>query len=139
MAGVERGIVLAGSSAGDFMLARYSANGALDTTFGTNGVVKTDISGADDFAENLAIDAAGRIIVVGRATSPTILDVALARYNPDGTLDTSFATNGVLTADFHGRGEFGQDVALDSQGRIVAAGYTANGADTEFALMRANP
>ena len=36
-------------------------------------------------------------------------------------------------------GEFGQDVALDADGRIVAAGYTANGSGTEFALMRANP
>jgi hypothetical protein len=64
--------------------------------------------------------------------------MALARYHADGTLDTSFATNGILTADFHGRGEFGQDVAIDSAGRIVAAGYTANGSGTEFALMRAN-
>ena len=39
---------------------------------------------------------------------------------------------------FHGRGEFGQDLAFDAAGRIVAAGYTANGSDTEFALMRAD-
>ena len=65
--------------------------------------------------------------------------MALVRYRPDGTLDPSFDGDGILTADFHGRGEFGQDVALDADGRIVAAGYTANGADTEFALMRANP
>jgi hypothetical protein len=64
--------------------------------------------------------------------------MALVRYNPDGTPDTSFVSDGILTADFHGRGEFGQDVAIDSAGRIVAAGYTANGSDTEFALMRAN-
>ncbi len=57
----------------------------------------------------------------------------------DGTLDTGFNGDGILTADFHGRGEFGQDLALDPDGRIVAAGYTANGGDTEFALMRANP
>ena len=64
--------------------------------------------------------------------------MALVRYQPDGTLDTSFDGDGILTADFHGRGEFGQDVALDAQGRIVAAGYTANnGGETEFALMRA--
>ena len=132
-------IVIVGANAGDFMLVRYGANGALDSAFGTGGVVTTDISGGDDFAEDLTIDAAGRIIVVGRATSSTILDMALARYHADGTLDTSFATNGILTADFHGRGEFGQDVAIDSAGRIVAAGYTANGGDTEFALMRANP
>ena len=78
-------------------------------------------------------------MLVGRASSATILDMALVRYQPDGTLDTSFDGDGILTAEFHGRGEFGQDVALDAQGRIVAAGYTANGGATEFALMCANP
>jgi uncharacterized delta-60 repeat protein len=136
-------IVIAGYTIGaklsnDFLLARYDTNGTLDTTFGGGGVVKTDVSGADDFAENLVIDGQGRIILVGRATSSTILDMALARYKADGTLDAGFANHGTLTADFHGRGEFGQDVALDPQGRIVAAGYTANGSGTEFALMRAN-
>jgi uncharacterized delta-60 repeat protein len=140
-------ILLAGYTIGaklnnDFLLARYSTNGSLDTTFGTNGTTKTDISGADDFAEDLTTDAAGRIIVVGESTSPTsppFTDMALARYHPDGTPDTSFATNGILTADFQGRGDSGQDVALDAQGRIVAAGYTASGSGTEFALMRADP
>jgi uncharacterized delta-60 repeat protein len=137
-------IVIAGYTLGaginrDFLLARYRADGGLDTTFGDRGTVKTDVSGGDDFAENLTVDSQGRIVLVGRATSPTILDMALVRYHPDGTLDTSFDGDGILTVDFHGRGEFGQDVALDSGGRIVAAGYTANGPDTEFALMRANP
>ena len=58
---------------------------------------------------------------------------------PAGTPDASFDGDGILTADFHGRGEYGQDVALDAEGRIVAAGYTANGPDTEFALLRALP
>ena len=132
-------IFIAGDSGGDFLLLSYRSDGTLNPGFGNAGTVTTDISGSGDFAENLVVDAHGRIIVVGRVTSPTILDMALARYNPDGTLDTSFADHGTLTADFHGKGEFGQDVALDSTGRIVAAGYTANGSDTEFALMRANP
>jgi uncharacterized delta-60 repeat protein len=85
------------------------------------------------------MQADGRIVVVGRATSSTILDMALVRYRADGTLDTGFDGDGILTADFHGKGEFGQDVALQADGKIVAAGYTANGVDTEFALMRANP
>ena len=131
-------IVTAGYTLGakidrDFLLARYRDDGTLDTT------VKTDLGAGDDFAENLVVDGQGRIVLVGRATSSTILDMALVRYRPDLTLDTSFDGDGILTADFHGRGEFGQDVALDDVGRIVAAGYTANGADTEFALMRANP
>ena len=65
--------------------------------------------------------------------------MALVRYSADGTLDTGFDGDGIITADFHGRAEFGQDLALDAAGRIVAAGYTANGADTEFALLRTNP
>ena len=81
----------------------------------------------------------GRIVVVGRATSATILDMAVVRYRDDGTLDTGFGADGMITADFHGKGEFGQDVALQPDGKIVAAGYTANGIDTEFALMRINP
>jgi uncharacterized delta-60 repeat protein len=137
-------IVIAGYTLGpnitrDFMLARYDAKGTLDTTFGDHGKVTTDVGGGDDFAENLAVDSAGRIILVGRATSSTILDMALVRYRPDGTPDSSFDGDGILTADFHGRGEFGQDVALEPDGKMVAAGYTANGGDTEFALMRANP
>jgi uncharacterized delta-60 repeat protein len=126
----------------DFLLQRYDTDGALDTTFGTGGTVKTDVSTGDDFGENLVVDAAGRIILVGEATSPTsptLTDIALARYNADGTPDTSFATNGILTADLHGFGDFGKDVTIDSLGRIVAAGYTANGSGTEFALLRANP
>ncbi len=137
-------IVIAGFTLGaginrDFLLARYRADGGLDTAFGDHGAVETDVSGGDDFAENVAVDAAGRIVLVGRATSPTILDMALVRYRPDGGLDTGFDGDGVLTTDFHGSGEFGQDVTIDTDGRIVAAGYTANGADTEFALMRADP
>jgi uncharacterized delta-60 repeat protein len=118
---------------------RYHADGGLDQSFGSGGIVKTNIGGGDDLAENLAVQPDGRIVVVGRATSSTILDMALVRYLADGTLDTGFDGDGILTADFHGKGEFGQDVAIQPDGEIVAAGYTANGVDTEFALIRANP
>ena len=136
-------ILVAGHTLGaglnlDFALARYTADGDLDTSFGTGGIVKTDFGG-DDFAENLTVQPDGRIVVVGRDTSATILDMAVVRYRDDGTLDTGFGAGGKVTADFHGKGEFGQDVAIQPDGKIVAAGYTANGIDTEFALMRINP
>jgi hypothetical protein len=60
-------------------------------------------------------------------------------YESGGTRDTSFDGDGILTADFHGKGDFGQDLALDSAGRIVAAGYAGSVTGTEFALMRALP
>ena len=135
----SRGYTLGPHVNRDFLLARYTATGSLDTSFGDHGTVKSDLGGGDDFAENLLVDTHGRIVLVGRAGSATILDMALVRYSADGTLDTGFDGDGIITADFHGRAEFGQDLALDAAGRIVAAGYTANGADTEFALLRTNP
>ena len=137
-------IVIAGDTLGptrnrDFLLGRYRADGTPDSAFGHNGTVTTDLGVGDDFAENVAADSQGRIVLVGRATSATILDMALVRYQANGALDTSFGGDGIVTADFHGRGEFGEDLAFDAAGRIVAAGYTANGSDTEFALMRVNP
>ena len=136
-------ILVAGHTLGagldlDFALARYTAEGELDTAFGTGGIVKTDFGG-DDFAENLTVQPDGKIVVVGRDSSATILDMAVVRYRDDGKLDTGFGAGGKVTADFHGKGEFGQDVAIQPDGKIVAAGYTANGIDTEFALIRINP
>jgi uncharacterized delta-60 repeat protein len=130
-------ILIAGYTLGpaidrDFLLARYSAAGVLAQT------VKTDLGG-DDFAENLLVDGDGRIVVAGHSASATIIDMALARYQPDGTPDPTFADHGILEADFHGRGDLGMDLALDAAGRIVEAGYTANGSDLEFALLRARP
>jgi uncharacterized delta-60 repeat protein len=131
-------IVVAGYTLGpainrDYLLARYSADGTFDTA------VKTDVLGGDDFAENLVVDSVGRIVLVGRASSATISDLALVRYSADLVPDATFGDHGVVAADFHGSGEFGQDAALDAAGRIVAAGYTANGNGLEFALMRASP
>jgi len=123
----------------DFLLARYQADGTPDAAFADHGVVKTDLGTGDDFAENLIVDPQGRTILVGRTTTSTILDMALVRYDANGALDATFDGDGIITADFHGRGEFGQDLALDDAGRIVAAGYTANGSDTDFALLRTKP
>jgi uncharacterized delta-60 repeat protein len=117
----------------DFLLARYDDRGNLLATVATN------LGAGDDFATDLVVDPQGRTVVVGRATSATILDMALVRYTPSLAPDASFDGDGIVTADFHGRGEFGEDVALDAAGRIVAAGYTADGSALEFALLRANP
>jgi uncharacterized delta-60 repeat protein len=97
--------------------------------------VDTDLGGGFDSADDLVVDADGRIVVVGRASSPTVTDMALVRYKADGTLDGAFDGDGILTADFNGTGDFGHDVTIDSQGRIVAAGTTGD----QFALMRVNP
>ena len=127
---------LFGPRAGDdFALARFTAAGVLDQTFGDHGVVSTDVSGHNDFGERVAVDGQGRSVLVGTAGD----DMGLVRFRPDGTLDTSFDGDGLLTVDFNGKHDQGKDVALDAAGRIVAAGTTVAATDVEFALARANP
>jgi uncharacterized delta-60 repeat protein len=111
----------------------------LDQSFGSGGIVKTNIGGGDDLAENLAVQPDGRIVVVGRATSSTILDMALVCYLADGTLDTGFDGDGILRPTSTARASSARTSPSQPDGKIVAAGYTANSVDTEFALIRANP
>jgi uncharacterized delta-60 repeat protein len=108
----------------DFAIARYRARGALDTSFAGSGKVITDLGG-DETASSAGIDAYGRVIVAG-ATCATAgfscLDFALARYNRDGTVDTTFGAAGTTTTDFGGR-EGINDLAIQpADGRILAAG-----------------
>ncbi|HET6547791.1 MAG TPA: Calx-beta domain-containing protein, partial [Solirubrobacter sp.] len=132
-------ILVAGTRGGpnglDPFVAGYTPDGRPDAGFGQSGVAQVDLSGGLDFGEDLALDAHGNIVVVGSAASSTVSDMALVRLTPDGILDRSFAGRGFLTADFRGFGDTGHAVAIDAQGRIVAAGSGAG----EFALMRANP
>ena len=126
-------ILVAGTRLGahinlDAYVASYGPNGRLNLGFGSGGVASADLSGGDDFGDDLVLDASGDIIVVGTATSATVTDMALVRFKPDGTVAAS------LTTDFHGTGDFGHALTIDPQGRIVAAGSSGD----QFALMRAN-
>jgi uncharacterized delta-60 repeat protein len=122
----------------DFALARYNADGTLDSTFGSGGKVTTEFSGNDDSAQGLAIQGDGKIVAAGFAvvTAP-VGDFALARYNPDGTLDTAFGTGGKVTTDFRGGSDAAHGVAIQGDGKIVAAGVNAIG-NGDFALARYN-
>jgi uncharacterized delta-60 repeat protein len=126
-----------------FGLTRYNSDGSLDTTFGNGGLVTTDIRGQGriNWANAVAIDSLGRIVVAGSTTTfvpPATWGpryMALARYNSDGSLDATFGDGGIVTADAGGRGSSGiGGVAIDSLGRIVVAG-SSNGA---FTLARYN-
>lgn len=128
-------ILIAGTRLGphvnlDPYVASYGPNGKLNLGFGDFGVADTDLSGGDDSGDDLVLDPAGGIVVVGTASSSTVSDMALVRYKLDGTLDNS------LTTDFHGAGDFGHALAVDPLGGIVEAGTISNG-ENEFGLIRA--
>jgi uncharacterized delta-60 repeat protein len=73
----------------DVVLVRYNANGSVDGSFGSGGKRRTDLGGADE-ARDVAVQPDGKILVAGQSDG----DLVLVRYNPDGTLDTSFGTGG---------------------------------------------
>jgi uncharacterized delta-60 repeat protein len=120
----------------DFALARYNPNGSLDTSFSGDGKQLTDFGSDGDSAGAVALQGDGRIVAVGRSGGDNG-DFALARYNPNGTLDTSFSGDGKQTTDFVGDNDAANGVVLQTNGKMVAAGTCGAGCD--FALARYNP
>ena len=131
-------IVVGGAAGGDFALARYNADGSLDRTFSGDGKQTIDLGAGNDAASDVAIQADGKVVAVG----PSGGDFALARLRPDGSLDATFSGDGEQGTDFGGDDE-GAAVALQADGRIVAAGTSirpdSGGYNGDFALARYNP
>jgi uncharacterized delta-60 repeat protein len=116
-----------------FLLGRYDADGFLDTTFGKNGLVFTDIANMNvppgSFGSarmgGLALQDDGKIVAAGFANLPLSPDgssFALARYETNGALDTSFGNGGIVSVDFGDRFEVAHAVTVQQDGKIVAAG-----------------
>jgi uncharacterized delta-60 repeat protein len=120
---------------GDFAVVRYSPNGSLDPGFGGGGKVRTDFGGTED-ALDLALQPDGKIVVVG-AAGWSGAPWAVARYNPDGSLDSSFDGDGKIVTEFGGQ-QGASGVAVQPDGKIVVAGWSADpsGAARAFALAR---
>ena len=119
-----------------FALTRYHSNGQLDMEFGVGGKVTTQTSTWGDGANALALQADGKIVVGGFSFSGFDYDFALARYHTDGSLDADFGTDGILSTDFGGSEDAIYSIALQSDGKIVAAGFSDDGSGDDFALAR---
>ncbi len=118
----------------NFGLVRYLPNGTLDTTFGTNGKVVTDIVPTDsDQATDVLIQPDGKIILAGIQGTNTTLLMTAVRYFPNGTLDMGFATNGILTIPNSVCQK--NSVALQTDGKLIFGG---GGDSTIFRVYRYN-
>ncbi len=135
-AGEAGGTGPAGGRAARFALARYGITGALDPTFGGDGKVTTNVSVGADFVFGIAIQADDKIVVTGRAGGRGGR-IALARYNPDGSLDDTFGGDGRVATNITDGDDRADDLAIQVDGRIVVAG-TANyfSSRARFALVR---
>ncbi|HEX8197259.1 MAG TPA: FG-GAP-like repeat-containing protein [Pyrinomonadaceae bacterium] len=124
-----------------FFPTKTSAIGILDRTFGANGRVTTYF-GEYSAANAAVVQPDGKIVVVGmaRLNSSDPADVAIARYNQDGSLDASFGNGGKVTTNIFGNGDVADGVALQSDGKILVAGYTQIAAADlyDFLLIRYN-
>jgi uncharacterized delta-60 repeat protein len=130
-------IVTAGRRGSDVIVARYNADGSVDSSFGsTTGRVITNF-GATEQALALVLQPDGKIVVAGRTNKPAPngnFDFALARYEAAGTLDLTFGTAGLVTTDFGGSVDRAFAMALQPDGKLVVAGDS----DANFALARYN-
>lgn len=115
---------------GDFALARFTASGALDRSFGGDGSVLTDLGGVLDRADALALLPDGRMVAAGSDGS----NFALARFTSSGSLDSSFSGDGKALTNIDEGGDVITALALQPDGKLITAGYTSSGSD--FVLAR---
>jgi uncharacterized delta-60 repeat protein len=137
---IVAGGTISDGGANDFALARFNPDGSPDATFGPGGTVTTDFGGADDWLATLALQADGKVVAAG-ASFPTagpegvpgnLGDFALARYNPDGSLDAGFGTGGRVTNNFGGTDDGVVSLAIQPDGKIVAGGFSGVVTDATY-------
>jgi uncharacterized delta-60 repeat protein len=145
-------ILVAGSSLANppygteyFAVVRYNSNGSLDTSFGAGGMATTHIVGSPDsrnYCWSMALQPDGRIVLGGflNEVFSEGNDIALARFTPDGALDSSFNGDEMVTTHIEGHFTVGLGIALQPDGKIVVTGYDAieEGFKTDILVARYN-
>jgi uncharacterized delta-60 repeat protein len=115
-------------------VARLTADGNLDSTFDNDGMETIDFGSTYETAYGVAIDSQNQIVLAGYTGFSH--DFAIARLKYTGGLDGNFDGDGKLTVSFGAGDDEANSVAIDSQGRIVAAGFTDNGTNLDMAVAR---
>jgi uncharacterized delta-60 repeat protein len=124
----------------NFAALRLNRNGTLDNSFGVKGKVTTDFSPTTGETSNaITLQPDGKIILSGTISNDSLQNFALARYNPNGSLDSNFGINGKVTTDFNNNLDDVATVAIKTDGKIVVAGDTYNGSNYDFALAQYRP
>jgi uncharacterized delta-60 repeat protein len=111
------------------LLVRFETDGLLDNSWFYD-------SGPGDLAEDVVLQSDGRILIAGQSNNGTDNDVALLRFNTDGSLDGTFGTNSVATFDGGSGNDCGYAVALQADGKALVAGSSHNGTDNDIVLLR---
>lgn len=140
----ENGKIIVGGYAtvgmqNQFAIIRYESDGSLDTNFGSNGIVTTQMGVNGDAIKAIKIQSDGKIIAVGTKMGiyPDY-DIALVRYNENGSLDNSFGTNGKVIINIAGNEDYGTDLALYQTEKIAVAGFSLVNNNYKMVVIRLN-
>ncbi|UTW07207.1 Ig-like domain-containing protein [Pseudomonas benzenivorans] len=127
-----------GSDFYDMIVAKFTASGTLDTGFNGDGYALWDFGSSykHESGQGAAVDANGKLVVVGYSTQDTGVETAVARYNADGTFDTSFATVGWQLYPVAASFDTAKDVVIQSDGKILITGYENSSGSYNAYLMR---
>lgn len=117
----------------------FAQTGALDLSFDLDGKVTTALGPNNNSINDLIIQSDGKLVAVGNAFNGTYDDIAIARYNSDGSLDLSFNSTGTKIIDIGLGNDVGRGVALQPDGKILIAGEGHPGANSDFCVIRLNP
>jgi uncharacterized delta-60 repeat protein len=124
-------------------LTRYNRNGSLDRTFGTGGKVVAALDSGGDGSTAIVFQPDGKIVTAGSVIHDNfVVAFVTARFNPDGTIDQTFGTNGSVQTTFGDAAAEGNDVVLQADGKVIVVGFTGAGSYSSlnnFALVRFNP
>lgn len=117
-------ILMVGYQNDNLAVAKITSDGIMDTTFGMNGWVVLPFDGASSYGDDLAIQVDGKIVISGFALNgQNRFQIAAARLNADGSVDNSFGTNGKVLFNVGDWNDFGEGIAIQSDGKILIGGH----------------
>lgn len=121
------------NSSQDFVVVRYTTNGQLDTSFSGDGRRNIDFSSGADSVEKVCVQSDNKLVVFGFTNLNSVTSTAVARLDPDGSNDLTFSTDGLNTFPF---GSFPTGCSIQADGKIL---FTLRGLNGGFATIRLNP
>jgi len=127
------------SGESDMLLVRFEADGLIDQTFGTNGIVTMHLGLADDECDDLSITGSGKILVAGTSDAIFGPAMALAKLNVDGSFDTQFGNNGYVTFSTAPTESYLNSMIVTPDNRIVIAGTIGANTGADFTIVRREP
>jgi uncharacterized delta-60 repeat protein len=135
---IVAGNIYVNNAGTDFIVLRYNTDGSVDSSFGIDGVVIKDVGLYQDFCLSVSVESSGNIILAGasRMSQQADANFTLLRLNSLGILDTSFNSNGIVITPIASAETIINDIAVQPDGKIVAAGYKALNNDSEIMMAR---